>query len=341
MREHGGDIYSRKITYDFSANINPFGMPESVAAVLKERIAAVEHYPDPDCREIADAIATHYGCKNTEVLCGNGAVDLIYRFASARRPKSALLCSPCFGEYEKALRLQSTRISYYELKKEQDFTLEEDFLDALKSVDCLFLCIPNNPTGQIIEESLLFKIRSICREKKITLVLDLCFIDFTDYSLDSLLKSQSVNEVFLFAFTKNYALPGLRLGFVLAKDTDLLEQMKAAGPNWNVSSLAQLAGTCALKETNYLEETKALITAERAFMEDKLNELGFVVYPSKANFLLFESKWELEKALEQQEIGIRNCGNFKGLDETFYRIAIRKREENLVLLEALERICHG
>lgn len=171
---HGGDLYSRPVEIDFSANINPFGTPRAVLDAVAASLPLLQQYPDPYCRELVAAISAFEGVPKEYILCGNGAAELIFSAVSCRKPEKAMVLSPCFSEYETALTASGCHTEHYLLKEAHGFRLTEDFLPVLAAFDgqMLMLCNPNNPTGQVIERPLLEKILGICREKGIFLFLD-------------------------------------------------------------------------------------------------------------------------------------------------------------------------
>ena len=179
---HGGDLYSRPIRLDFSANINPFGTPQAVKDAVARSAELLLHYPDPYCRELVEAIAGFEGVPREKILCGNGAAELIFSYCTALKPEKAMVLSPCFSEYETALNTVDCRVEHYLLREDDGFALTEDFLNTLSRWDgeVLMLCNPNNPTGRMIEPALLEKIALLCGEKKIRLFVDECFLDLTD-----------------------------------------------------------------------------------------------------------------------------------------------------------------
>ena len=343
--EHGGDIYSRQITCDFSANINPLGMPDGVLEVLTRHVAECSNYPDVNCTALTEAIAAHENVKTEQIVCGNGAADLIYRIVWALKPEKALLPAPTFSEYEKALHSVGCSVSYHRLCEKDDFALQDDFLLEIEGNDMIFLCSPNNPTGRIVPGELLWQIAERCLEKDCMLVIDQCFMDFVGEDArdaagvawyDRMLRNRNV--IILKAFTKIYAMAGLRLGYCLCGDLELANRIWNCGQCWSVSVPAQLAGVAALKEKDYVKRTVRLIRREREYLAASLLKLGLKVYPSEANFLLFRCSAPLDRMLLEEGIAIRNCGNYEGLEYGFFRIAVRRHKENEMLLRAMERI---
>lgn len=339
--EHGGDIFEREIVYDFSANLNPFGMPESVKKALQKNISEWEKYPDPFCRSLVKKLSERENFPSENIVCGNGAADLIFRIVQAVKPKKAVVCAPSFSEYSKALTQNGSEIMIHFLSEKNNFALDENILEKLdESVQMLILCTPNNPTGRTIDSELLRRICEKCRANDIVFLCDECFIDFTENAARA---EQFINPnvVVLKAFTKIYAMAGLRLGYALFGDGDLAEKVRKNGQFWSVSAPAQTAGEAAFDEKYYLEETLELVKKEREFLTEKLQNFGFKVYPSEANFILFYTKLPLDEMLLQEKILIRNCANFNGLTDGFFRIAVRSHEENSALVSAIERCLNG
>lgn len=337
---HGGDIYGGQILCDFSANTNPFGTPDGVKAAMAEALSQVHHYPDPYCRELVQAISDFENVPKEYILCGNGAAELIYAYCDAVHPKLALELGPTFSEYALGLNRVGCKVERYYLQKEQEFALDEGFLAVAeeKKPDVIFLCNPNNPTGRLIPSELLRRLLVLCKELGSKLFLDECFLDLSDEGVSMKGCLEMHPELFILkAFTKSYGMAGVRLGYGLCGDRDLLMKMSQAVQPWNVSMLAQSAGIAALKETEFLQKTRALIPVERTWLKENLERLGFWVCPSKTNFLLFYGEAGLCETLRKQGIALRNCDNYYGLGAGWYRCAVRLHGENRMLIEALER----
>lgn len=339
---HGGDIYGQKIRLDYSANTNPYGTPKGVVDAMKKTMSELHHYPDPYCRELVQTISEFEQMPREYILCGNGAAELIYAYCDAVRPRSAMELAPTFSEYALGLERVGCRVEHSLLKQEDNFDLREDFLEHLENQkpEVVFLCNPNNPTGRLIPAHLLEKTVKLCSLNNIRLFLDECFLDLSDggISMKGFLKEHP-NLFILKAFTKSYGMAGVRLGYGLCADSDLLAKMSMAVQPWNVSSLAQAAGVAALKETLFLQKTKTLILEERQWLKTELEALGFWVCPSAANYLLFCGAKELHTALRENGIAIRNCDNYHGLAPGWYRIAVRRHEENEQLIDAIRQVC--
>lgn len=354
MHIHGGDIYTPQGTLlegvlDFSANINPLGLPKSVVRAAGEGAAQAAAYPDTQCRALRLALAQSEGAglQPHNIICGNGAADLIFMLALATKPQRALLLAPGFHEYEQALRTVGCQITHHFLQEAEGFQLQPQRLQQeIEAIapDIVFLCNPNNPTGLAQRREALQPLAELCQQRNILLVLDECFNEFLDEPEAHTLKPLLLKLPRLFilkAFTKLYAMPGLRLGYGLCSDGRLLAQMEASAQPWRVSTPAQLAGLAALQEVDYVAQAKELVRQERQFLQAGLAELGLVTYDSMANYIFFRlpQPFDLAKACRQQQprVLIRDCSNYVGLEPGFYRVAVRTRLENELLLQALQQ----
>lgn len=348
--QHGGDIYRHQIELDFSVNVNPLGIPAQVQQTFLDSLAELTHYPDSETEALRQALADFHKLPKDFILCGNGCADLIFQLIAAVKPKRAVVPAPTFGEYEAALRMSDCEVIPFYLKREEGFTLN---IEALKQflereslngrIDMLFLCNPNNPTGLAVSSGNLHPLVQTCRKLGILLTADECFTEFMEaheqYSLIDWVKDET-GLFILKAFTKTYALAGLRLGYGLCSDVQRLARMKAGRQPWSVSIPAQKAGTAALSVSGFMEQTRTFLAAERLWLSEELRQLGFLVYPSRVNYLFFENKWERTAALDTwcrgHGILIRNCENYRGLATGDYRICIRQREDNRRLLAVLK-----
>ena len=343
---HGGDRYSRPIRLDFSVNTNPYGpLPEVVEAALGSR-GELDHYPDPYCRELVRAIARKEQLPEEYILCGNGAAELIDLYVRALRPRTALEAAPSFSEYRRSLTAAGCEVRDVVLTRESGFVWEESVLDRLdkEQPDLLVLCNPNNPTGRLISPSLLDRILARCDERGIAVLIDECFIDLADRRESRTTDlARYPGLMILNAFTKSHSLAGLRLGYCMTADSHLLARMSRLSQPWNVSVPAQRAGVVAAGRCDFLTKSRAKIYEQRATLSAGLKDLGLEVLPSEVNFLLFRGPMGLDAELERKGILIRNCSNYHGLSDGWYRIAVRPEEENKVLLNTLSAIlkCHG
>ena len=343
---HGGDWMGYRQRFgrdalDFSANVSPLGLPEGVARAIREALPQADRYPDPLCRTLRAALSRAEGVPMEQILCGNGAADLIFRLAWAVKPKKALVTAPTFAEYAAALDTVGCEVKRFTLREENDFAPTDALVSAVdESIDLVFLCQPNNPTGQLAEPALVEKLLRRCGECGAVLAVDECFLDFLpdagQWTAKPLLKSG--NLLILKAFTKLYGMAGVRLGYCLCGDEKLLEKMQAAGQPWGVSSLAQAAGTAALGETAYVKRVRALIAQQRPVLADGLRALGLRVIEGRANYLLFAAPAGLNEKLRPLGTQVRSCANYPGLGPGWYRTAVRTAPENARLLEIMKEV---
>ena len=344
---HGGDWAGYRAEFgcdalDFSANVSPLGLPAGVAAAITNALPTADRYPDPLCRELRAALAGAEGVPADWILCGNGAADLIFRLALAVRPRRALLPAPTFAEYEAALQTVGCAVQRVFLREENEFAVTEEFIDAVTpETDIVFLCQPNNPTGQVTPPALVERLVRRCAECGAVLVVDECFLDFLpdrDVWTAKQLLRDAPQLIILKAFTKLYAMAGVRLGYALCGDAALLEKMRGAGQPWAVSSLAQAAGLAALQETAYAGAVRALIAEQRPRMAAGLRALGLRVMDGQANYLLFRATPDFGEKLRRRGAVVRSCANYPGLDAAWYRTAVRTAEENTRLLQIMGEI---
>ena len=363
---HGGA--TEKSIIDFSASVNPLGAPASVIEAAKEALEEIDRYPDPYAEDLVKAIATYEGVPSDYIICGNGASEIIYSYCAALKPKHALEIAPTFSEYEEAARACGGEMLRYTCKASDlaegcDFVPSDDFFDCLSEVEpsIVFLCNPNNPTGKLFSKEFIEKVLIETKALGARVFMDECFMDLSDgtWSSKEFLKDYP-NLFILKAFTKTFALPGLRLGYGLCSDESLLTKMSEITPPWNISSIAQAAGIAAVRKPEYIKNAKELIARERAYLIKELSALGFKTVSSEANFILFYDSRDkrqvecseqpshadnekepgagganLKARLLEKGIAIRDCANFPGLGQGWYRIAVRNHEDNKKLIDAL------
>lgn len=337
---HGGDIYHHDVELDFSVNENPFGMPEGVRRALLGAVENCRHYPDPRAEELRTALSEKTGIPRENLLCGNGASELFTAIVRAVNPKRTLLPVPSFLGYEHALQACEGEIVYYNLREEKGFRLDEEIYPALANIDLLFLAHPSNPVGNLADADFLEKLLEHCRAQGIYVVLDECFIELCPGGAEAsfLTRVEAYpNLLVVRAFTKTYGIPGVRLGY-LACDRNLIDRVKRQIPEWNISVFAQAAGVAALQAEDYLSESVQEIQTLRQELVGQLEESGFTVYDGCCNFIFFKSELPLYEALLERKILIRDCANYRGLQRGYYRIAVRRREENDRLIRAIKEI---
>lgn len=381
MDFHGGNIYkvfrekNIKGIMDYSSNINPYGIPESLKKRITENLEILERYPDPDYVELREKLAHLNKIDMSDIVLGNGATEIIFLFMKVINPKKILIVSPTFGEYERAVKAVGTsrnsidlscsddnknienkeiEIEYFELKESDDFNLNIGNLknELEKKYDLLIICNPNNPTGKFLKLAQTEEILKECNKYDTKLFIDEAFIEFLADGMKKSIINTEENKKNLFvtrAFTKFFAIPGLRLGYGMYFDKELEKKISEKKEPWSVNNIAEIAGLTVLDDTEYIEKTLKWITKEKIYMYEKLNEIsGIKVYETEVNFITGKIDEKLfleglnvkilrEKMLEQG-ILIRDASNFKFLDERFFRLAIKDRESNDRVIEAMKEI---
>lgn len=347
---HGGNIYGNEIEYDFSVNLNPLGPPKSVQDALAAALNHVEEYPDPEYRELRRGLANYWQLAEEQIVPGNGASELIPGIIRTLSPKNCMVTAPCYSGYETALNVAapSCRIHRIPLRAEDDFTLPENICQEIARVkpNLLILTNPNNPNGKRISANRLREIADACRMAGTVLLMDECFLALSGGDEDSLIhriRSEVLPAVVLRAFTKTFAIPGVRLGYAVCSAL-MAERIRRELPEWNLSVFAQYAGTAALEAaaggtSGYLTASVEMIAREREYLTAELEKLGLRVFPSDANYILFQSRdRELHQKLLDKGILIRDCRDYHGLTAGFYRTAVRTHRENTALLRCLRNI---
>ena len=385
MDFHGGNIYkifrekNIKEILDYSSNINPYGIPESLKKRITENLEILERYPDPDYVELREKLAYLNKVDVSNIILGNGATEIIFLFMKVINPKKILIAAPTFGEYERAVKAtervenssilgdsnkkkddenscgkQKIKIEYFELKESDDFKLNIHNLknELEKKYDLLIICNPNNPTGKFLKLDETEEILRECNKYNTKLFIDEAFIDFLKDGMKESIINTKEDKQNLFvtrAFTKFFAIPGLRLGYGIYFDKNLEKEISEKKEPWSVNNIAEIAGLTVLDDTKYIEETLKWIAEEKTYVYEKLNEInGIKVYETEVNFItgkidekLFSEGLNVkilrEKMLEQG-ILIRDASNFKFLDERFFRLAIKDRKNNDRVIETLKKI---
>jgi len=347
---HGGDLRTAEDAYgipadewlDFSSNMNPWGPPEAVGELLRDRWRDIVRYPDPAVRKLRAKLSTVYGVLADSILVGNGAAELIELAVRLLRPATTLLARPSFSEYEEAVRKIGGNIAEWPLHAEEGF-LVPDLRQWAQPDRAVFLGHPNNPTGRLVPDETL---RGLMQSGA-QLFVDEAFMDFVPDEADrSLLREAAVSDriIVIRSMTKFYAVPGIRLGFLVAHP-DRVRRLAALQTQWSVNFLAQLIGEAVLDDHAYAARTREWLAQERPWLTGRLQALGLLVVPSDVNFLLASLPAEtgftaarLQQAMAAHGIMIRDASLFKGLDASYFRVAIRLRRENERLIRALQEV---
>lgn len=329
---------------DFSANINPAGMPVSLQHALLNNLQLAERYPDVEYASLYHTLAQHHQVPASWLLAGNGETEAIFALVSALAPRRALLVTPGFAEYRRALELSGSEIIDFRLREEDGWQLTEALLDMLTpALDCLFLCTPNNPTGLLPDEALLEAISRRCKALGIALILDEAFMDFIPERAGFIPALAGNPHLWVLrSLTKFYAIPGLRLGYLLSSDEQKVAQMRRAQMPWSINAFAALAGETILQDKPYQQATMKWLASERPFLLTSLRRLpGLTVWEGQANYLFLRcdiAGRDLQLRLLKKHILIRSCANYPGLDERYYRVAVRSRAENERLIAAMQAV---
>ncbi len=342
--QHGGNLTqlariagrSPDDILDFSANINPLGPPEWFRPLISSILGSVIHYPDPDCTELTSAAARRYGCRPEEVLTGNGSTEILHLLPRVLGKRRAVVMAPSYADYQAAATEAGLEMEPFPLLESEGFVPNLARLESqLHGDEIVFLCNPNNPTGLLLDSATM---RELARSNPSTVFLvDEAFGDFVEHA-DSLTANRPNNIAVLLSLTKIYAIPGLRLGCAIAGPA-VAEAVRGLQPSWSVNMIAQAVGTTALEDTEYVDRSKEFVRVQREDLESDLKTIaGLTVYPGKANFLLVRIDRKdidaprVADLMLRDGIAIRVCDNFEGLDNRFFRVAVKTSEEN-------ERMC--
>lgn len=346
---HGGDIYSHSVKLDFSVNVNPLGAPRTVRRAFFDSARELECYPDYESRALRQLLSARMHIREDWILCGNGASELLQAAVLALHPESVILPVPSFSGYRHALcaldrvRGKKTVVTELLLKESQNFQLDEEIFE-LPRAELLILCTPNNPVGNLLSLSTIKKVLMHCRKMKMHLLLDCCFLSLTEEGKILLpelmaLLGEFPELLLVDALTKSHALPGIRIGWLCCSDPVLTEAIRTLQAEWSVSVPGTRTAIAALTaDEDYLRRSRRLIQRERVYLERGLRKFGHHVFSGSANFILFRTEEALFLPLLDRGILIRSCADYPGLDGRYYRIAVRRRKENRVLLQALEEL---
>ncbi len=362
--EHGGDIYTegllkgRKLL-DFSSNINPLGLPLSFKENVEKALKNVEKYPDVEYRQLKNSIKEYIkfslnyfyieeekassSMEDANIVLGNGAAEIIDLVISLF--KSICVVVPSFIEYEKNAVKWNCQIIHSHLKENMEYDYE-DIRQKITKAEALIIGNPNNPNGGVIDKDKFKEILNYCEENNKTIIIDEAFVEFTGKRGCSFLReSQKYKCIFLIrALTKFFALPGIRMGYGLCKNENLIKIIKSKQNPWNINSFAEIAAESVLKDKKYIEDSLCWIEKERKFMLDELKEIPLFekVYDSYSNFVLCKIKYEdCEKLYDKclkEDVLIRKCSNFKGLNNKFIRLAVKDGWRNERILQVLKEI---
>ncbi len=370
LQEHGGNVYALaeelgidiSDIIDFSASINPLGVPKSAATAIKKNIPYLVNYPDPEAKVLTNEIAMSLKIDPELILCGNGSTELFYLLMRTLSPESILTPIPSFSEYAKAFRIykgdafKKEDLKYFVLQEADSFQMDVDaFIKAmaadqsieivrktpmLASPDMVFLCNPNNPTASMLSRQEVLRIADAARDLRCYLVVDEAFIDFCpEYSVASEVESNP-HLIVIRSLTKFYALAGLRIGYGIFHPK-LMSRIRRCKEPWTVNTMAQVAAIAALGDRAYAQQTFRVMAEEKTVLEDGFRALKIRYFPSAVNFYLlrFAEDEDIINPLRERAIMVRDCANFEGLKKGYVRVAVKSNRDNMRLLKELLRLC--
>ena len=358
---HGGNLRDaqnkygirRKKIIDFSANINPSGLPPGIKRLIFRKINNIINYPDQDNRLLTGALSDKYSINTDNIIIGNGSNELIYLLLNSLSPQKVIIPAPSYSEYERASLAVGASCIFLNILTggKIDFDLKNISKDLDGTFKLIFICNPHNPTGKLWSREELEYIIKECQKTNTIVLVDEAFMAFIPdeekYSAVELLRSYS-NLAVLKSMTKIYAIPGLRLGYLLGSKV-LISKMRSKQPNWQINSLAQDISPHLLRDNGYLSKSKVLVSRLKDQFYHELKEFEWIdpYYPS-VNFILCRLK---DTAIDSNRLGeylvknhsilIRDCSNFRGLDSSYIRLAVKSRKENLKLIKCLKEFDRG
>ncbi|QLL69166.1 threonine-phosphate decarboxylase CobD [Lactobacillus sp. 3B(2020)] len=351
---HGGnvDAVARRLAIqpdqllDFSANINPFGYPMSLKADLVAALDLLPQYPDPEYYNLRQSIANHYQLSAEEVLVSNGGAQMLDEVIRALSPTAGLVLAPTFGEYEHYFSRLKVPVYHFHLKPQTEFKFELseliDYLERHPQIDVLCLTNPNNPSGGLITNSDLRALADYCHQSQRKLILDEAFVDLTIPQVSSFITQLNSTDpiVVVHSVTKFYAIPGLRLGYAVTKDQDLLRAIQQQQNPWSVNALADVFGQQMFDQSKFQVQTRQWLEDTQPKLMRALKAFPALhVFPSHTNFILFQvALTDLRERLLKHRIMIRQCDDYEGLDKTYYRVAVKSEANNQILVNALGQV---
>lgn len=352
---HGSDLEKIEAIYgikkedivSFSANVNPLGISTKLRNCLSEHLDAITTYPDRDYKDLKNCIGNYAGAEPEHIIVGNGSTELISLFIQITAPKKAMILGPTYSEYEREITLNGGKTKYYPLPAANDFHMDlEDFKSHLtEDLDLLILCNPNNPTSTCIRTDMMREILDVCKESSIYVMVDETYIEFVENlklcSAVPLVKSYN-NIIILRGTSKFFAAPGLRLGYAITGNEDLLHQINKHKNPWMINSLAEVAGKLMFQDEEYIQKTRELIKDQREKLYQMfLDSPKYTPFEPTANFMLIRiddpelnSALLFEKCIKEKMM-IRDCSTFPFLSDRYIRICFMSEDDNLALAKCL------
>jgi threonine-phosphate decarboxylase len=354
---HGGNVWEFSETYgvpvdemiDFSISTNPLGAPETALESIRGHLNLVKHYPDPDPEWLLEALAKSAGAEPNNVILGNGSTELIYLFNEVflEDGYEAVIPVPSFSEYKAAIERFGGNMTFLRCDSAKNFQLNVEELENTisKKTRVIFLCNPNSPTGVLYDKADILRIIRFAAERNVLVFLDEDYIDFVDdakrYSMAEYVNDYN-NLFVLRSLTKFFGLAGLRIGYAIGSP-ELVNALNNVKMPWSINSLAMFATEAAIKDADFIKRSRILVSNSRKDMRELLKPIPWLkVYPSETNFLLIEiirkdlTSTQLKEGLAKEGLLIRDCKDFDGLDNRFFRVTVRRPEENKKLIEQIK-----
>ena len=355
---HGSDLEEIEAVYgikkediiSFSANVNPLGVSFRLRETLTSHIDAITTYPDREYTSLRKCIGAYTGTDYHNIVVGNGSTELISLFIQINHPKKALIVGPTYSEYEREVSMGGGRSHYFSLTEESEFCLDTQALteELSHDVDLLILCNPNNPTSSVIKRGQMRGILDYCKRKSITVLVDETYVEFAEEpeEVTAIPLTEFYNNIIILrGISKFFAAPGLRLGYAVCGNHDLLKEINQKKNPWTINSLAAIAGEIMFTDEEYMRETRKLINSERRRICERLgkNE-NFKVFPPHANFVLVKilndkitSEDVFDRAI-RKNLMIRDCSTFPFLSNKYFRFCFMMPEDNDKLLAVIESL---
>lgn len=354
---HGSDLEVIEKIYgikkenitSFSANVNPLGVSPLLKQTLANNIDAITSYPDREYTSVRQAIAAYINNSADNITVGNGSTELISITMQLTKPKHAILFAPSYSEYEHELTKAGGSYEYFYMKEENDFVPDLEAFDKVISdnIDLVVICNPNNPTSYAMDQTMMRHILKKCKEHSALVMVDETYAEFApDTNIECIpLTSEFSNLLILRGISKFFAAPGLRLGYAITSNKQLLDDINSLKNPWTINSLASIAGEIMFSDTEYITKTRELINKERRKMYQAICEIpNLKAYKPYGNFMLVKilsdtfSANDIFDAAIKKGLLIRNCETFESLDDHFFRFCFMSPEKNDELLEVIRCI---
>ena len=325
---------------DFSSNVNPHIISDLGKYVL-EGLEKSRSYPDINYTNLRNNISDYIKVDSELIIPGNGATEIIYLLMKSIKRRLAIL-NPTFSEYGRGAKLNNLEIIDFHLKEENNFSIDLDEIQKnMDKFDSLFVCNPNNPNGKVKD---LNELLDLMIENDKLLIVDETFMEFVGEEEKYSLIKQTPNLFILKAVTKFFGMPGLRLGYGVTSNKQIINNIYEYKEPWTINSFAENLSNYLFKDKEYINGSKDYYINERKFMLEELRKISRLkVYDTDTNFVLIKLDDDEANSLklelfEKYNILIRDASNFIGLDKSYIRVAIKSHNDNKVLIESLRKI---